>query len=215
MRERIEADLDHAKRAEDHRRVDVAHMGDAERLAGEIADADAQDHAAVLLAVALQRLGIVAVDISTVVTVFGALGRLDDVEAERLAFGPDATARRTASASRRWRRKTFSSPSSNSMSSGLAQREQQVLRRRAGIFLVVLARLRARSSPNRACAGPAVLCTSRARSLAATKPRPGGVIRPFCEPDIATSTPHASISKGMQPSEATASTMNSADGRRP
>jgi len=33
---------------------------------------------------------------------------------------------------------------------------------------------------------------------------------PFCEPDIATSTPHASISNGMQPSEATASTMNSA-----
>src|SRR3954465_8365850 len=57
---------------------------------------------------------------------------------------------------------------------------------------------------------PAFLCTSRARSLAATKPRPGGVIRPFCEPDIATSMPHASISNGMQPSEATASTMNSA-----
>jgi len=54
------------------------------------------------------------------------------------------------------------------------------------------------------------LCTSRARSLAATKPKPGGVIRPFCEPDIATSMPQASISNGMQPSEATVSTMNSA-----
>src|ERR1700709_2738267 len=53
-------------------------------------------------------------------------------------------------------------------------------------------------------------CTSRARSLAATKPRPGGVIRPFCEPDIATSTPQPSISNGMQPSEATVSTMYSA-----
>ena len=33
---------------------------------------------------------------------------------------------------------------------------------------------------------------------------------PFCEPDIATSTPQASMSNGMQPSEATASTMSSA-----
>src|SRR5436309_5865978 len=49
--ERIETDLDHAQRAEDHRRVDMAHMGDAERLAGQFADADAQHHAASLLAV--------------------------------------------------------------------------------------------------------------------------------------------------------------------
>ncbi len=33
---------------------------------------------------------------------------------------------------------------------------------------------------------------------------------PFCEPDMATSTPQASISNGMQPSEATASTISSA-----
>ena len=56
----------------------------------------------------------------------------------------------------------------------------------------------------------AFLCASRARGPAAVKPRPGGVIRPFCEPDIATSTPQASISNGMQPSEATASTISSA-----
>ena len=42
------------------------------------------------------------------------------------------------------------------------------------------------------------------------KPRPGGVISPFCEPAIATSTPQSSISNGMQPSEATASTSSSA-----
>src|SRR6185437_7927713 len=48
--ERAEADLDHAERAQDHRRVDVAHMGDPERLALQLADADAKHHAAVLLA---------------------------------------------------------------------------------------------------------------------------------------------------------------------
>jgi hypothetical protein len=52
------------------------------------------------------------------------------------------------------------------------------------------------------------LCASRAWSSAATKP--GGVIRPFCEPAIATSTPHVSISNFMQPNEATASTISSA-----
>src|SRR5438552_2933112 len=44
----------------------------------------------------------------------------------------------------------------------------------------------------------AVLCASRARAPAAVKLKPGGVISPFCEPAIATSTPHASISNGKQ-----------------
>ena len=35
-------------------------------------------------------------------------------------------------------------------------------------------------------------------------------MRPFCEPAMATSTPQPSISNGMQPSEATQSTMSSA-----
>src|ERR1700691_1465847 len=59
--ERVEADFDDAERAQDHRRVDVAHMGDEERLACEFADPDAQHHAAFLLAIALQRHRIVAV----------------------------------------------------------------------------------------------------------------------------------------------------------
>src|SRR5512146_3505609 len=41
--ERLERHLDDAQRAEDHRRVDMAHMRDAERLAGEVADAVAED----------------------------------------------------------------------------------------------------------------------------------------------------------------------------
>ena len=85
-----------------------------------------------------------------------------------------------------------------------------MLRRRAGVFLVVQRRLRARSSPSRACAGrPSCAPRGRARRRRRSS-RPGGVISPFCEPDIATSTPQASISNGMQPSEATASTISSA-----
>ena len=71
-------------------------------------------------------------------------------------------------------------------------------------------RPRGRSSPSTACAGPAVLCTVARPSLAATKASPGGVIRPFCEPDMATSTPQPSMSNGMQPSEATQSTISRA-----
>ena len=92
----------------------------------------------------------------------------------------------------------------------LAQREQQMHRRGAGIFAVVLAALALGPVPVRRAQAGLLVQPSRARSLAATKPRPGGVIRPFCEPDIATSMPQASISNGMQPSDATVSTMNSA-----
>ncbi len=56
----------------------------------------------------------------------------------------------------------------------------------------------------------AVSCALCALSLAATKARPGGVIRPFCEADMATSMPHSSMAKGMQAREATPSTMNRA-----
>src|SRR5579859_7068034 len=51
--ERVEADLDDAERAQNHRRVDMAHMGDAECLALQIADAHAEHDAAFLLAIVL------------------------------------------------------------------------------------------------------------------------------------------------------------------
>src|SRR5689334_18059604 len=57
--ERTQRHLDHAERAEDHRCVDMAHMGDAKRLAVQFADADAEHYAAFFLAVAMQRDGIV------------------------------------------------------------------------------------------------------------------------------------------------------------
>src|SRR3546814_2985838 len=44
----------------------------------------------------------------------------------------------------------------------------------------------------------------------ATKPRPGSVISPFCEPVTATSTPQPSISNGMVPRVAMVSSRNSA-----
>ena len=40
--QRIQADFDNAQRAQDHGRVDVTHVGDAEGLAVQLADADAQ-----------------------------------------------------------------------------------------------------------------------------------------------------------------------------
>src|ERR1700743_3362982 len=47
--QRGERNLDDAERAEDHRRVDMAHMGYAERLAGEIADPGPHHQAAMVL----------------------------------------------------------------------------------------------------------------------------------------------------------------------
>jgi hypothetical protein len=44
--ERLERHLDDAEDAEERRRVDVAHMGDAERLAMQRSDADPENDAA-------------------------------------------------------------------------------------------------------------------------------------------------------------------------
>src|SRR5256885_10432120 len=85
--ERVQPDLDHAKRAQDHRRVDMAHMGDAERLTLQLADADAEHHAALFLAIAMQRDGIVTVHDHGRDGV-GTFMRLRDIEAEHLALGP-------------------------------------------------------------------------------------------------------------------------------
>src|SRR5258708_9973585 len=59
--ERLEADFDDTQGAQNHRGVDVSHMGDPERLAAEFADPDPEHHAAFLLAIALQRQRIMAV----------------------------------------------------------------------------------------------------------------------------------------------------------
>src|SRR5688500_5775706 len=59
--ERAQRHFDHAERAEDHRRIDVAHVRDTEGLAGEIADAVPQRHAAVLVTVGAEPLRVVAV----------------------------------------------------------------------------------------------------------------------------------------------------------
>ena len=61
--QRVEADLDDAEGAEHHWRVDVAHMRDPERLAGQRADAGAQHHAAFRFTIFLQtRRAPVAID---------------------------------------------------------------------------------------------------------------------------------------------------------
>ena len=49
-----------------------------------------------------------------------------------------------------------------------------------------------------------------ALAFTATKPKPGGIIKPFCELPKATSAPNASMSNGLAASEATTSTTYSA-----
>ncbi len=76
--ERNQADLDHRQGAEDHGRVDMAHMGDADRLALQIGDPAADHHAAFLVAILEQRLGVATPQY--VGYRIGALGGIDDVE---------------------------------------------------------------------------------------------------------------------------------------
>ena len=138
--QRIKPDLDDAERAQNHRRIHMAHMGDAKRLAGEVADPGAQHHAAFFLAVTLQRGRIEAVHRHRRHRV-GALIGFRDVEAEHLAFAPGrhrATHRFGEQAMAQIG--VFQSLGMEHVDR-LAQREQQMHRRGAGIFAVVLAAL--------------------------------------------------------------------------
>jgi hypothetical protein len=75
--------------AKDHWRIDVSYMGDAEPLAGELADAVAQNHAALLVAVCAYRVRVVAIGQQRRDGV-AALNRFDDVEADDSALRPNA-----------------------------------------------------------------------------------------------------------------------------
>src|ERR1700729_282409 len=59
--ERLEADFDHAQSSQNHRGVDMAHMGDPEGLALQFADSGAEHHAAFFLAIPMQRSRIMTV----------------------------------------------------------------------------------------------------------------------------------------------------------
>jgi hypothetical protein len=50
--------FDHTERAKDHRRVNVPHAGDAERLARQLADAMAEHHPAILPTPGAHRVGV-------------------------------------------------------------------------------------------------------------------------------------------------------------
>src|SRR3984893_8703179 len=88
-RKRVEADFDDTQRAQDHRRVDVPHMGDPERLARKFADPALAHHAAFLPALTLQRQRIVTACHQHGGDRIRPLSGFRDVEAEHLAFGPD------------------------------------------------------------------------------------------------------------------------------
>ena len=114
-----------------------------------------------LVAIGAQRLGIVAVHQHAGDRV-GALAGLDDVEADRLAFRPDADGAAHRLGQQPMAPEHVLEPLLEQHVERLAQAEQQMLGRRAGIFLVVLRRPRGRSSPSRACAARPS-CAPRAR----------------------------------------------------
>src|ERR1700680_3159083 len=83
----VEADFDDAQGAENHRCVDVSHMGDPECLALQFADPDPEHHAAFLLAIALQRRRIVTASHDNGGDRVRPFAGFCDVKAEHLAFG--------------------------------------------------------------------------------------------------------------------------------
>src|SRR6185312_13934336 len=136
--ERLQPDLDNAQRAQDHRRIDMTHMGDPKRLTDEFADAGSEHEPALLLAKALQRDRIVATRYRHRRDGVGALSGFRDVEAERLALGPVRNRAAHRLGEQAVAPERVVEPFGEQHVEGLAQREQQMDRRRAGIFAVVL-----------------------------------------------------------------------------
>src|SRR5205807_1226425 len=126
------------------------------------------------------------------------------------SFSPQArTAARTPSASRRWRAKIASRPSSRMMPRDSRRPYSIGMEGVYGKYPVAFALIMSPKSKNTR----GHLACSRAASalgLAHTIPRPAGSIRPFCEPVIARSTFHSSMRKSIDPTELTPSTYSSA-----
>ncbi len=121
---------------------------------------------------------------------------LGDVERQRLPLAPARNRGMGGARKQAWRRNTLSSPSSRIMSECCAQREQQVLGRRAAILHVVLRPLAERPVPVER-PQPGRLVRRMRLVVRQHEGEPRGAISPFCEADIATSMPQASISNGM------------------
>ncbi len=113
-------------------------MGDPERLTCEIANPDAEHHAAFLLAIALQRERIVAVRHDHRRDRVRPLAWLGDVEAEYLAFRPDRDRAANRFGQQAMAQEHVLELFVEQHVNRLTQREQQVNRRGAGIFPVML-----------------------------------------------------------------------------
>ena len=136
--ERIETDFDDAERAQDHRGVDVAHVSDPERLALQVADPDAQHHSAFFLAVTMQRGRFVTASHHHCRDGVGPLAGFGDVETEHLALGPDRDRAAHRLAQQPMTQEHVVELLLKQHVHRLAQREQQMHRRGAGIFAIML-----------------------------------------------------------------------------
>ena len=116
-------------------------MGDPERLPLQFADPDPQHHTAFFLAIAMQRDRIVTASHDHCRDGVGTLGRLRDVEAEHLALGPHGNRATNRAGQQAMAQEHILKSLLEDHVDGLAQREQQMHRRGAGIFAVVLAAL--------------------------------------------------------------------------
>src|SRR5215813_4488045 len=86
--ERAEPGLDDPQRAEHHRRIDMAHMGDAKRLAVHRPEPAAKDHAAFAVAILAQGLGVEAVGHQHCGHSIGTLGGFNNVKVDDVALLP-------------------------------------------------------------------------------------------------------------------------------
>src|SRR5438132_13377924 len=134
--QRAERHLDRTEHAEYHRRVDVSHVGDPESAALQLTNPAAEDDAALLATIVAERARLAALDEHRGHRV-GALLGADDVERDRVRLRPPAhgVARRLREQRVAANRRVEAFLEEHI--ERLAQAEEQVLRRRASVLLVV------------------------------------------------------------------------------
>src|SRR6516164_4281208 len=135
--ERAEPGLDDPQRAEHHRRINMAHMGNAKRFAVHRPEPAAKDHSAFAVAILAQGIGVEAVGHQHCGHRLGTFGGFDDVEVDDVALLPHRNGAADRLGQEVMTAEGIVEAFGEQHVERLAQRKHQMHRRGAGIFLIV------------------------------------------------------------------------------
>ena len=203
---RRQTKLDAAQRADQHQLVEVADVANAKDTALEPAEPRPERHVVAVEHDRAEPIGVVSVRHDH---------RRDDgtelvVALAQNLQAPGANRRARGSGKAQMAVENPRQPFFGQHVQRFTKTEQQIGRRRRREVSARRWRRASAPRPSTTRGNPAWRDAASARSLMALKLRPGGNIKPFCDPASVTSSPHSSWRRSIDPSDDTASTSNSA-----